>query len=126
MRNIIASVLLVFAIFSGFAQDTKLFNDLAVSFKNNDSKAISIHFSESLDLVIESTEGSFGQEQASVILRDFFSKNTIKSFKIKHKGVSNEKTQYTIAEMKSDRKDWSVYILINTHSKITQLQIEEE
>jgi len=125
MKNIIASILLIFVSLSGFAQDTKLFNELARSFKNNDSEAISLHFSESLDLAIETTDGTFGQKQASIILKDFLAKNKIISFKINHKGSSNEKTQYTIAEMKSDKKEWSVYILINTQNKITQLQIEE-
>jgi hypothetical protein len=126
MRNIIASILIVFVSVFGFTQESRLFSELAKSFKNNDSKAISMHFSESLDLVIESTDGTFGQKQASVILQEFFSKNSIKSFNINHKGSSNEKTQYTIAEMKSEHKKWSVYILINTQNKITQLQIEEE
>lgn len=126
MRNIIASILIVFVSVYGFTQETRLFSELTKSFKNSDSKAISMHFSESLDLVIESTDGTFGQKQASVILQDFFSKNSIKSFNINHKGSSNEKTQYTIAEMRSEDKKWNVYILINTHNKITQLQIEEE
>ncbi len=125
MRNIIASILFILVSLPGSAQDTKLFNELSRSFKNNDSEAISVHFSESLDLAIESTDGTFGQKQASIILKDFFSKNKIVSFNISHKGSSNEKTQYSIAEMKSDKKEWNVYILINTRSKITQLQIEE-
>jgi hypothetical protein len=61
-----------------------------------------------------------------VVLKEFFAKNTIELFSIKHKGASNERTQYAISIMKSKNKTWNVYVLINTNKKITQLQIEEE
>lgn len=110
----------------GLAQDAGLFNDIADSFIKNDAASINQHFAETLDLSIGSTDGTFGKQQASVVLKEFLSKNKIESFNIKHKGASNKRTQYSISEMKSKDKKWSVYVLINTYNKITQLQIEEE
>lgn len=108
------------------AQDTKVFDEIANLFKKNDVAAISDKFAETLDLSIGSTDGTFGKQQASVVFKEFLSNNKIESFKIKHKGASNKRTQYSISEMKSRAKVWSVYVLINTNNKITQLQIEEE
>lgn len=107
-------------------QDASLFNSIEDSFKKNDAASISYHFAETLDLSIGSTDGTYGKQQAGVVLKEFLSKNKIVSFNIKHKGASNKRTQYSISEMKSTDKEWSVYVLINTNNKITQLQIEEE
>jgi len=110
----------------GITQDSDVFNKIAKSFKNNDATSISSIFAETLDLNIGTTDGTFGKEQASIVLKDFLEKNKINTFTIKHKGASNERTQYSISVMKSNNKEWSVYVLINTDKKITQLQIEDE
>lgn len=122
------SILVIIMAFQAFAvaQDTQVFNEIAKSFNNNDAAGISSRFAETLDLNIGSTDGTFGKKQASVVLKDFLDKNKISGFTIKHKGASNERTQYAISSMKTKNKAWSVYVLINTDNKITQLQIEEE
>lgn len=126
MKSFYIIVLLVASQAFSIAQSNSVFNEIADSFIKNNADAISSKFAETLDLSLESTDGTFGKQQASVVLKDFLSKNKIKSFKIKHNGASNERTEYAIAEMKSPNDTWSVYILINTNKKITQLQIEKE
>jgi len=122
------SILVIMIAFQAFgvAQDAQVFNEIAKSFTKNDAASISARFAETLDLNIGNTDGTFGKEQASVVLKDFLAKNKITGFNIKHKGASNERTQYSISVMKTKDKSWSVYVLINTDKKITQLQIEEE
>lgn len=126
MRTLSILVILIAFQAFGVAQDAQAFNEIAKSFANNDAASISSHYAETLDMNIGNTDGTFGKAQASVVLKDFLAKNKITSFTIKHQGASNERTQYSISIMKSKDKEWSVYILINTDKKITQLQIEEE
>jgi hypothetical protein len=99
---------------------------IAEYFNANDHQSISALFADHLDLSIESQSASYSKEQASKVLRDFFGSHKITSYKVLHKGFSNEKLHYSIANMKSKDINWSVYILINTDNKITQLQIEIE
>jgi hypothetical protein len=87
--------------------------------------ALSHYFSNTVDMTIESEDGSFSKQQAIVLLQDFLKKNKSTQFTITHKGSSNEKTYYAVGNMDGVNKSWNVYILMNKELKIIQLQIEE-
>lgn len=126
MKKILFPIILILfssGLFSQTNQDS--FELIAKAFMNNDSKSLNIHMAATLDLSIGTNDGTFGKQQAMVLLKEFFQKNKIKAFKIKHKGASNERTHYAVCDMKSDQKKWSVYVLLNKESKIIQLQIED-
>ncbi|NOR87891.1 MAG: DUF4783 domain-containing protein [Bacteroidales bacterium] len=105
--------------------DNQAFNSIKDIFIQNDYQKLSEHFANTLDITIESTDGTYGKQQATVLIKDFFEANKTTSFKIKHKGSSNENTHYAVCDLKSSNKNWSVYILLNKQSKIIQLQIED-
>ena len=124
MKNLIFSIILILFSISAFPQiDT--FESISKTFLEKNSKDLGKQMANTLDLSIGNDDGTFGKQQAIVLLKDFFSKNNITSFKIKHKGASNERTHYAVCDMKTDQKQWSVYILLNKESKIIQLQIED-
>lgn len=124
MKNIIFPILLILFSTGAFCQDTT-FDIISKTFLNKDSKGLGNQMANTLDLSIGNNDGTFGKQQAMVLLKDFFTKNDIKAFNIKHKGASNERTHYAVCEMKTDQKQWSIYILLNKESKIIQLQIED-
>jgi len=103
----------------------KTFNKISESFLKNDYKSLGSHFANTLDLIIENNDGTYGKQQALMMLKEFFEQHKITHFKIKHNGSSNERTFYAVCDMSSSKKSWSIYILLNSDSQIIQLQIEE-
>lgn len=126
MKKLILPILILLLSIGSYGQaNNDAFNKISKTFLDNDYKSLGNQLANTLDLSIETNDGTFGKQQAIVLLKDFFSKHHIDIFKIKHKGASNEKTHYAVCDMKSKQKNWSVYILLNKESKIIQLQIED-
>lgn len=126
MKYFLLSILLLVSSQSLMAQSgEQTFDKISKTFLKNDYKSLGSYFANTLDLIIETNDGTYGKQQALMILKDFFEKNKISHFKIKHNGSSNERTYYAVCDMSSSNKSWSVYILLNTDSQIIQLQIEE-
>jgi len=105
--------------------DTNIFNSITTFFQQNNYEKLSNQFAQTLDLSIEDIDGTYGKEQATVLIKAFLKKNKTSSIILKHQGASNERTHYAVYALKSDKKAWSVYVLLGKDSKIIQLQIEE-
>jgi len=120
----ISLIILLFA--QAHAQsDSDTFNNIRSYFQQNDYKKLSNQFAENLDLTIGEIDGTYGKQQASVLIKAFLIDNKIISMNMKHQGASNERTHYAVYDLKTKNKDWSVYILLNKDSQIIQLQIED-
>ena len=105
--------------------DAKVFNSIISCFQKNDSQQLSNKFANNIDLTVSEADGTYSKQQASIIIKSFFEDHKTTSFKIKHKGASNERTHYAVGDLISGKKKWSVYILLDKESKIIQLQIED-
>ncbi len=126
MKRTLQILLIVFTIGQAQAQsDPSTFSSITVFFQQNDYQKLSNQLAQTLDLAIGDIDGTYGKQQASVLIKTFFEENKTTSFIMKHQGASNERTHYAVYELKSGNKNWSVYILLGKDSKIIQLQIEE-
>jgi hypothetical protein len=105
--------------------EDQVFNSIANIFTQNNYQEFSKYFANTLDMTLEDEDGTYGKQQALVLIKDFFESHETKSFRVKHIGSSNERTNYAVCELKSNSKTYSVYILLNKQSEIIQLQIEE-
>ena len=76
-----------------------IFDDIANSLRSGDAKSISHFFGNTIDLTIIDQEEVYSKVQAEQILRDFFTKNTPRSFTLIHKGESKEGARYAIGSM---------------------------
>ncbi|MBL0342581.1 MAG: DUF4783 domain-containing protein [Bacteroidetes bacterium] len=76
-----------------------IYNDISNSIRSGDARAVARFFSTTVDLTILSQEEVYSKAQAEQVLRDFFSKNTPKSFNLIHKGVSKEGAKYAIGNL---------------------------
>lgn len=119
------AIILFFAIHLSAQESDDIFNRIGQTFIKNDFQKLSDFFSNTLDITVESNDGTYGKQQAIVLMKEFFNHHKIASFKIKHKGSSNERTHYAVCNMSSGVENWSVYILLDQKSKIIQLQIEK-
>ena len=76
-----------------------VYDDIGNAIKAGNSAAISEYFGSTIDLTILAKEDVYSKTQAQLILKDFFSKNTPKSFSILHKGTSKDGATYAIGSM---------------------------
>lgn len=91
-------ILMMLSAITAFAA-LDIFDDIANSLRSGDAKSISRFFGNTIDLTIVSQEEVYSKVQAEQILRDFFSKNTPRSFTIIHKGESKEGARYAIGSL---------------------------
>jgi hypothetical protein len=93
-----------------------------------DAVALSDFFNTMVDLSLSGNEDSYSKTQATQILKDFFLKNPVKSFKVTQQGSSTDGNQFTIGEMKAGTDTFRVcYLLKKVSGKllIQQLQIQK-
>ncbi|MFZ9942274.1 MAG: DUF4783 domain-containing protein [Bacteroidia bacterium] len=76
-----------------------IFGDIANAIRSGEAKAISKFFGNSINLTIVNQEDLYSKAQAEQVLRDFFAKNTPRSFNIIHKGVSKEGAKFAIGSL---------------------------
>ncbi len=76
------------------------------------SENVAVYFNSTLDLTTPDNEGTYSKIQAEQILKDFFSKNPISSFTIKHNGSSTDGSIYAIGIYLSDTLTYRVYFLL--------------
>ncbi len=76
-----------------------IFDEIGNSIRSGDAHSISLYFGNTVDLTIVNQEEVYSKVQAEQILRDFFSKNTPKTFNIIHKGESKEGARYAIGSL---------------------------
>ncbi len=99
----------------------------AIAEKNTD--VLSNYFFSSVDFSIPGADGVYSKAQAEQVVKKFFSKHEVKSFKIKHNGSSRKGTFFSIGDMQTNTKNFSVYFLMREEKgtyKIHQFQIQAE
>lgn len=76
-----------------------IYDDISSAINSGNSIMIAEFFGSTVDLTILSQEDVYSKTQAQIILKDFFSKNTPKSFSILHKGTSKDGATYAIGSL---------------------------
>jgi hypothetical protein len=98
--------------------------------KTADANKLSECFHSTIDLEMIDSEGNYSTPQAVMLVRDFFKKHPVSTFKLNHQGSSNDGSKYIIGTYHSKPKNvFRVYILMKpTNGKllISQLQFEAE
>jgi hypothetical protein len=90
--------------------------------------ALSDYFNSMVDLGIAGNEDTYSKTQATQILKDFFTKNPVKSVKITRQGASTDGSQFSIGEMQAGSGTFRIYYLLKKVSGkflIQQLQIQK-
>ena len=125
MKKLLHISLIILLFGQAYAQESDTFTTISSYFQQNDYEKLSNQFAQNLDLTIGEIDGTYGKQQASVLIKAFLTDNKTISIKMKHQGASNERTHYAVYDLKTKNKNWSVYILLNKDSHIIQLQIED-
>jgi len=131
------AIILTFIIASGFTfihflPDNALEDiskNIANAIRKGNASELAVYFNSSIDLTVPGKEGSFSKAQAEQIVKDFFTKNTPKSFEIKHQGTSADGSNYSIGSLVTNKGNFRVYFLIKSISNknyIQQLQFDND
>ena len=124
------SVILLFLFtFSTAVCTADVIDDIASAIRSSNPKSISRYFIENIDLKIIEKEDVYSKQQAEMILKDFFTKHTVKSFTIAHKSEAKNGSQYVIGTLETANGKFRTYFLIKTtggQPLIQQFRIETE
>jgi hypothetical protein len=89
---------------------------------------ISKYFNSMVDLTLPGYDDSYSKAQAGQIMKEFFSQNPVKNFKITRQGSSPDGSHYSIGSLDTGKKVYRVYFLIksvNGQDLLHQLQVQE-
>lgn len=120
---------LLFFILSPLFAGNDITDLAAEAIRQGNAKDLSKYFKENVDLAIGEKEEVYSSAQAELILKDFFSKNTPKTFIIVHQGMSKLGLQYVIGNLTTSTGNFRVsfYIKKSLHGQfIQQLRIDTE
>ncbi len=100
-----------------------MLDDIANALRSGDARTVSRYFGNTVDLTIISQEEVYSKVQAEQVLRDFFSKNTPRSFTIIHKGESKEGARYAIGTLvTSQGSTYRTYFFIKQQGNTAIIQ----
>ncbi|MEP7168090.1 MAG: DUF4783 domain-containing protein [Bacteroidota bacterium] len=97
-KSLKLSVVLVLISVSLFAK-VDIFDNISSAIRTGNAKQLAGFFNANVDLTILNQEEVYSKAQAEQIVKDFFSKNTPKSFMIIHNGLSKEGSKYAIGNL---------------------------
>jgi hypothetical protein len=96
------SILMFLTLAQPFAEPVlDITDDVAAAVKTGNAASVARFFSANVDLKILGKEDVYSKAQAELILKDFFSKNPLKSFAVMHKGTSKNGDQFAIGTYES-------------------------
>ncbi len=110
-------------------QPDELGRQVTAAIQAGDAREITANFNAMVDLNLPGIEDSYGKAQAERILRDFFAKYPVKSYKVTKSGKSNDGSRFVIGKLESGDKSFRVFYLIKKNeekSLIHQFQVQEE
>lgn len=85
---------------------------IVAAIQKGDSRELSKYFQQSIELDIPGFADICDKAQAEMIMRDFFSKNPPKSFKINSQGSSVKGSTYFVGTYTTAKQSFKVYCLI--------------
>jgi Domain of unknown function (DUF4783) len=128
MKKIITSIFITAVLLSKlvFADSEQ---DINNAIRIGSYKTIASFFKETVELNLPGNEGLYSKAQAELILKDFFVKNTAKSFTAKHGGESKDGAKFNIGTLVTSNGNFRTYFFLKKEGDlliIKELRIEKE
>jgi hypothetical protein len=119
MKHLATTFFLLISFSVLFAQTEE---NITAALKTGNSKEIAKYFGANVNLKILNQEDIYSKNQAELILKDFFTKNTIKNYIPKHNGTSKNGAQYTIGVLSTNNGNFRVYYFLKKNTDGIQIQ----
>ncbi|RYY71673.1 MAG: DUF4783 domain-containing protein [Chitinophagaceae bacterium] len=95
--------------------------DVVASLKSGNASQIAKYFDNTVEITLPAKSNSYSKSQAEMILKDFFINNSIKSFKILHKG-DNGGSQFCIGTLQTSAATYRTTIYMKQKADRQVLQ----
>lgn len=89
MKNFLPLILVIFSILGTSYKPIYSIEEVVSAMRSGDANQLSKYFDDRVDIQLPTKSENYSRTQAEMILRDFFSSNSVKSFQVKHKGENN-------------------------------------
>lgn len=109
-------------------EDGDVFIPIAKYFEAGDSDKLSVWFADNLQVDVQGTVNNCTRNQARLIMRNFFTNNTPKSFKVVHKSA-RPPMSYASGDLDAGGHQYRVTIFVKTvngRNEILQIKIEQQ
>lgn len=126
--SFIYSFLTVFLLSLNLSSDIP-YAELEQAFASGNAQAISSMGKEKMLISILDKEGAYSQSQATQVLKDFFTKKPVSSFKFTFKGKETSDGSFAIGEYTSKQENFRVTVQfkkLNQQFKIERMTIEAD
>lgn len=130
MKKTIGLFLTVMVINTSLMAGIDIYENIGNAIRSGNAEEISRYFNTNVDLTIGNQEEVYSKVQAEQILKDFFVKNTPRSFTLIHQGLSKEGAKYAIGNLTTQQgNNFRIYFFIKQSSRneyIQELRFEKE
>lgn len=96
-------------------------SDIIRAFKSGDAAAVSSALDQSVEITINAKNNSYNRSQAQQVIRDFFSMNTVRDFKVLHQS-ENAGSAYCIGQLSTSNGTFRVTLFAKDKGGKTVLQ----
>lgn len=127
MKKQLLTLLFGISFFSILVADIN--SDLNTSMKSGNFKTIASYFNASVELNIPGADGLYSKAQAELLLKDFFTKNTPRNYNVKHDGVSQDGSKYSIGALETSNGVYRTYYYLKNNNGsflIKEFRIEKD
>jgi hypothetical protein len=128
MKNLLRILSLLFILicstcFAGIS------DDIENALKTGKASSLAQNFNTTINLNIPGNEGTYSKAQAELILKDFFSKNPVKTYTTIHQGESKDGAKYSIGNLITKNASYRTYCYtkqVGDKFCIKELRIEND
>lgn len=92
-------LLFLSVVLSSFVMTAGPFDEVVTALKGGNVTLLSKYFDNMVEIAMPNNTNSYSKTQAEIILKDFFSKNQVKDFKLIHQGSSGEGSTFGIGNL---------------------------
>jgi len=111
MKKFIAVVFVTASLFMASALYAQSIDGVVTGIKNGNAAQITDNAGDSFSLTIMDKSNNYSKSEAQQAIKDFFGKNPVKGFEVKHKGNS-PKGQYAIGTLSTSGGNFRVNIFM--------------
>jgi len=122
-------IALTFAVVTAKANPANILESVAAAIQAGNAKQLAQYFDSNVDITVYNKEEMYSKTQAEMVVKDFFAKNSPSSFKIIHKGASNQGSEYAIGTLITSVGSFRTYIYIKqkgTSYFIQEIRFEKD
>jgi hypothetical protein len=127
MKKLILTFVAMFSMLTFIIAD--IYTDINASMKSGNYKTIAGYFNTSVELNIPGADGLYSKTQAELLLKDFFSKNAPRNYVVKHDGVSQDGSKYSIGTLETASGSFRTYYYLKNNNGsylIKELRIDKD